>query len=305
MSEQGNTKYIEKLKNINSSVTKTKNDVHARLATAKKNIQNSLENLERKTGENLENTAKQIETVNKNLEDEVENNLNSFKNEVDGTVKGLQEDISSNISSMEEYGRQTLDDVEQKIALQLDTSLSNVKDSVNAHLEDVGKYDERINELATQTMNQSIDLVAEKDGTVSTELKQILQINQETLSESLNLLKNDFQNQIGGKVEDVFKGVVQTKEVLDSIITDTLSHLKSNLERLHTEIDAHFTKEVGELQDTILEFEEQMEKTVTAIVDTYNKQMTLLIEKHQEKTKSAIGELRGSLNQLKQDLMKE
>ena len=305
MSEDSNSKYIEKLKSINSTVTKTKDSVHAKIGTAKKRIVDSLENIERKTDDQLTNAAKRVNQLKEETSKKVSESMETFTNELQNTTTGLNEDMSSNISNMEEYGKQTLDDAEQKIALQLDTSLSNIKDSVNSHLEYVGNYDQRINELGTETINKTVDLVAERDATVNTELKQILEINGETLNESLESLKNDFQNQIGTKVEDVYKGVVQTKEVLDSIITDTLSHLKSNLHRLHNEIDAHFTQEVGELQNTILAFEEQMEKTVSEIVDAYNKQMTVLLEKHKEKTQNAIGEIRGEMNKIKENIMNE
>ncbi len=301
MAEEENI-YKNRLKSINEKVSAKTNEINNELSSLKGKMESKIQQFGQNVEENESQIIKSIKKSNEETTDKITQDLNQLDQQSTSDIKNMEEDLNTNFANMEEYSKQIIDQEESTLVLTLDTLNSLVTDNLNTQNSNFEKYTKSLQSLGTESTVKSLDLIAAKNDEVNSELKTILELNEEVLSESLVNLKDEFQDAIGSKVEKVFSGVAGTKEAVNEIISDTINHLQSNLARLHSEIDSHFSLEVAELQDTVLSFEGELEGTLKNIIDAYNKQMVHLLDTHLNKTRSTLGEIRGEVEVLKQNL---
>ena len=220
-------------------------------------------------------------------------------------LRSLKESLELQLDSLRTYTNQIVEDDELKLVNSLEASLTNVSDITSSQLSELQKLTNQVNEIASKSVDRSVEIFKERDLTIKAELSQELTINKDELSSKIVELQDTFRDEMNQKIEKVFMGVTMTKEGINGIIRDTLSRLEENLNRLTEGIDENFTKEVGQAQDLIHEYEGKLLQVIEETQVKYDQQMEQILDKHSKSTQATLDKLHQELNTFKAGILNE
>jgi len=236
----------------------------------------------------------------KSLINGIVKNYNQFSVE---ELKKLKENLESQLDKTRNFSNQVIEEQQKKLITSLEESLSTVSQVTSSRKEDLKELIGQVDKLATESSEKSIEIVKNRDQQITDQLTDELKLNKEKLSSEIVNLQDSFRDEMNEKIENVFMGVTMTKEGISGIISDTLSRLEENLNRLTEGIDENFTKQVGETQDLIHDYEGRLLEVVENTQQLYDEHMEEILEKHSQQTQQSLDNLNSELNSFKSDIL--
>jgi len=271
----------------------------------RKLLMKETENFKAKSGDNLSKALKSSNEVRDRLKTDFNTIIASMDQYNDNQLSSLKESLEGQLESLRGYTDQLVTTEESRLVNSLEASLTNVKDVAIAQNEGLQELYTEVNSIAKKSIDRSVDIATERNNAVKDDISEKLQLNKEVLVSDITNLRDSFQDEIHTKIENVYMGVSNTKHMIDGIISDTLSRLQENLNRLTEGIDSNFTKEVGEAQDLIHDYEGKLIEAIEKSQDTYQQQVQVILTKHEEATNTSLQVMKNELNKFKAELMDE
>ncbi len=302
-----NSRLLESAKNLDNAIVALES-----LSNLLKDLRSTIEDTTKKTVSEVNSTFQVSKLGVDNFKNEIENNIESQKGVIETassqTAKTIEEltlayssdlldAVTQNITAFQSFATKLSDGQEKDLVDRVTEIRELIDTTISGHAERTTGIETQM----VQTSSEFPEAVRNHLQTLTTameqELRQILKIKEEVLTETLSNLQQEFRERVTSQIGQVFDGITRMKAQLQEIVEDTLNQLRENLMRINEGIDQYFLEEVNRTQDILVEYEGNMLDAIKQVAEAYEHEADRLIKVLREQSSQHTDEIYSSLTQ--------